>query len=92
MRTRSAAARATLFGRLEAFTMLGLALGSLLVPALIDVGGASTALEGAAALLALTTAGSIAGLYRRGPLAQMWPTGPDRLARTDAYGSDTRVV
>ncbi len=60
MQTRSSAARATLFGRLEAFAMLGLALGSLLVPALVDVGGPSAALEGAAALLAFTTLANVA--------------------------------
>jgi len=65
MRTQSAAARATLFGRLEAFAMLGLALGSLLVPALVAVGGASAALEGASALLAVATLANVTRLSRR---------------------------
>jgi hypothetical protein len=60
MRVPSAAARAHIFGRLEALTMFGLAFGSLLVPMLVTAGRASAPLASASALLALATLTNVA--------------------------------
>jgi MFS family permease len=58
------------FGVLEGLAMLGLAVGSISVPAMVDVGGAQAALAAVGGLLvvvALTSAGTLRGLERATP-------------------------
>lgn len=59
-----AALRGKVFGLLEGVAMLALALGSLLVPLLISLGGARTALIAAGGLLSATTFAAFAHLHR----------------------------
>ena len=77
MCTASASTRPGLFARLEAFTMFGLALGSLLVAPLDAAGGAPAPLEGAAALLAFATLANVAQMRHTSSRASSHPhTGP----------------
>jgi len=67
--------RGRLFGLLEGFAMFGLALGSLLVPLLVRLGGSGAALIGTAALL------SAVALAAGPQLRPFGNTGPARSAR-----------
>jgi hypothetical protein len=62
------ALRSPLFGVLEGVSMLALALGSLLVPILIHLGSARTALIAAGALLCAITAGAFVHVQGLGDL------------------------
>ena len=61
-RTGSPAVLGRVFGVLESMDMLGLALGSLLVPVLVSLGGTTAALIGVAALMPVSTLILLPGL------------------------------
>ena len=77
-RVTPSGAHGRVFGVVEGCTTAGLALGSLLVPALVALGGDTLALVGAAAILPLAT------LALAGPIVRLEASAPDHSAELAA--------
>jgi MFS family permease len=80
LRASPAAARGRVFGMLEGVSMLGLALGSGLVPLLVALGGVGPALIAVGVLMSVLALAPAARLYR----VDRRPPGPLRELRAPA--------